>query len=179
MNKNRLGEEHQVKISKNNSLTSRAGFCLPSASQRSPGKPGGLGELQRWKETSAKNLGAGEICLSSSVIHTETAPGERVAQFTPPGLAPALTAVISFHLGQGKAGGKPWQKTTGLEKNHRVWVKCSAKPAAPDMETESLDPGDEGFILGNLCNVVVKFLLDFSGHEEQRQPLLWWKPNGA
>lgn len=84
MNKNRLGEEHPVKISKNNSLTSRAGFCLPSASQRSPGKPGGLGQLQRWKETSAKPGDRGEKaprCRLKS--HHDSHPREWGEQFSP------------------------------------------------------------------------------------------------
>lgn len=43
-----------------------------------------------------------------------------------------------LHLGQGKAGGKPRQKTTGWDKNE-VQVKCGPKRAPLDREPESLD----------------------------------------
>lgn len=122
MNKNRLGEEHQVKISKNNSLTSRAGFCLPSTSQCSPGKPGGLGELQCWEETLVKSGGQ----ESPQVQSRCDSPLEK--HDLPPCFNPSATVVIFCPLGQGKAGGKPWQKPMGWDKNG-VQVKCSPKPA--------------------------------------------------
>lgn len=144
MNKNRLGEEHPVKISKNNSLTSRAGFCLPSASQRSPGKPGGLGELQRCKETSAKSggrrkkhLGAGS---NPGMIPTKTPPESGVSSF--PHFIP------SDLLGWGKDGGKSRQKRKSWERNG-VQVKPSPKPMPLGTVLGSI-PGKEGFILGSL-----------------------------
>lgn len=110
MNKNRLGEEHPVKISKNNSLTSRAGFCLPSASQRSPGKPGGLGQLQRWEETSAKPAGSTKPprCRPHpAVIHTETRGDTDF---------PVLSPVIPIHpAGARMEGGDGRKAQVGKE----------------------------------------------------------------
>lgn len=78
MNKNRLGEEHKVKISKNNSLTSRAGFCLSS---EAPGSQEGWASSSTGRKPQ-QDLGAGESHLGPhfgpSMIHTKAAPGEGV-----------------------------------------------------------------------------------------------------
>ena len=73
-----------------------------------------------------------------------------------------------------------------MAENHRLGKKRGSGEVQPQTcpsghgaGVPGSTPGDEGFIFGNLCNAVLKFLLDFSGHEGQKQPFLRWKPDGA